>query len=94
MRYSLSQFEALQTVISDQGGMLHDDLCMKQDVVFTAPPYNKDHREREVTCGCGHQSLFVLPYDSEDDKAHFVRACAVCDGIGAWPRIAKELEDA
>lgn len=85
MNYSPDAFEALQAEIEGRGGALLPELCTPQDFKASVPPYKRKGFAAEATCGCKNESMFVMPYDTEDNKAKFMRACAVCDSIGAWP---------
>lgn len=94
MNYSLEDFELLAAEVERQGGTLLPDKCEPQDVHFDAPPYNKDHTEKRVTQGCGHEAIFVFPYDPGPkckNNAGFARACAVCDAVGGMPRFEKAI---
>lgn len=94
MRYTPDEFQALEDEINSQGGALLPDICTEDDVVFTCPPYKRNKTERRRTCGCGNLSRFVMEYDPGDDKSQFITACAVCDNMGSWPRLAIALSNA
>ena len=95
MNYSPDEFEALHTEVEAQGGVLSPDICMPTDQTYTNPPYVKEnHTEKKVTCGCGNLSIFVNSYVGENKKEGLIRACAVCDSVGAWPRFEEVVQAA
>lgn len=85
MNYSPDAFEALQEEIEGRGGALLPELCTPQDFKATVPPYKRKGFAAEATCGCKNESMFVMPYIREGGQQGFMRACAVCDSVGAWP---------
>jgi hypothetical protein len=94
MKYERTEYEALYAEVEKQGGALTPDRCTPQDIIYTVPPYAKANRVNEATTGCGFCSIFVSEYDGEKKKPGFVRACAVCDSMGAWPRFEKAVQAA
>ncbi len=97
--YSPDQFGALFTEVEKQGGALLPDYCTGELVTFKSP--NGSRTSKVQTCHChkeGRQfsTMTVTPYDPADTQreldemkgrgAGFVRACIVCDSVGAWPR--------
>jgi hypothetical protein len=40
-----------------------------------------------MSCACGNQTIFELPYEGEDSKPGAIVACAICDGGLHWPRV-------
>lgn len=97
MNYSHDEFEALREAVEDQGGVLHDDRCLPRDVEYIDPPYTVPRKYPKLTQGCGHQTVFVTPYTYDlgsGEKANFIRACAVCDNIGGWPRFREAVRAA
>lgn len=94
MNYSPDAFTALHQSAERHGGALLDDPCLSEDVERTTKQgYIRNKIDRKTTCGCGHNSRFVLPYEGEEDdkRARFVTACAVCDAVGAWPKFCKDV---
>jgi hypothetical protein len=93
--YSPDALAALQESVEHQGGALLPDPCLKQDVRrTTAQGYIHNKTEKKSTCGCGNTVRFVFPYDGEDDKAHLITVCAVCDAAGAMPRFCADVYEA
>lgn len=95
MNYSREEFDRLTDAVEEQGGTLLPEICESKDIEYRKKDgYARNKIERDVTQGCGHEAIFVSTYEPEKnsgEKTGFVRACAVCDGVGAWPRYAHIL---
>ena len=97
MNYTLDEFQRLCEAVEEQGGALLPEACEPQDIVFTLNDgYIRNKTEKKVTQGCGHESMLVTAYQTEPgakENVNFVRSCAVCDSMGAWPRYEHVLGD-
>lgn len=101
MDYSPDAFSALWESIEQQSGARSPDRCTSEDVIFSVPPYTKPHtiksQRDKLLRGCGHESIFVCVYDARSKPASgegYVRVCAVCDNVGAWPVHQKAVLEA
>jgi hypothetical protein len=94
MNYSIDEFNAVAEEVEKQGGALLNEKCVAKDIIYTAPPYVKASTNFLVTCGCSNVSRFAIEYNGDDSKTHLVTACAICDGLGAWPRYIHAYLDA
>lgn len=101
MDYSLDQFNSLISEIESQGGALLPERCEGNPIVYTIPA--SERTLKAISCGCANNTMMVAPYspagtDKQTKKmlsrgAGFVRACMVCDAVGAWPRFQPEEEE-
>lgn len=86
MNYSKDEFLDLMTQVDDAGGEHLDEMCAARTYKFTG------ERLKPATLpGCGNSTLFAVPYEGLDLKGNEmpvqpVRACAVDDDMGRWPR--------
>lgn len=89
MDYSYEQFAALAAEVEAQCGSHLPDECVPVTLEYKVP--GSERVDEVNTCHCGNESIFVTVYEPETSEARalgsgFVRACAVCDAMGAWPR--------
>lgn len=99
MDYLPDEWPLLVSEIERQGGAMLPDFCLGSIAKFSSP--NATRVTRVKTCHCHKdgdtvQTMFVSTYTPSDDEdesqelrergAGFVRACAVCDSAGQWPR--------
>lgn len=98
MEYNPDEFVALSAEVERQGGALLPDKCLGQLLTYVI-----QERENKVyTCQCRNNTMFISTYEptiasekkgSLDRGGGFVRACAVCDSMGKWPRYEKAVEE-
>lgn len=98
MDYEIDEFNALVSEIERQGGALLPDKCEGQII-----EYKLDKKVDKVkTCECGNSTVTVSTYDATpyavkkkalERGGGFIKACAVCDSIGLWPRYIKAVSD-
>lgn len=109
MDYSPNEWPLLVSEIERQGGAMLPEFCEGSIATFSSPNASRVTRVR--TCHCHKEgktvkTMFVSTYTPSDDEdeaqelldrgAGFIRACAVCDNAGSWPRFehfADELGD-
>lgn len=95
MKYSQDEFLELMERVEYQGGSFLDDVHEKR--VVRIPKQAEKGRRSTIELGCGHQSLFEIPYELENPgpagELGIIRVCAVEDDVGKWPRFQKEPED-
>lgn len=94
MEYSPDELDDLISDVESQGGALLPETCEGRFAIYAIP--GSDKTIKAQTCGCGNNTMLVAPYEpaanAKDRKklltrgAGFVRACAVCDDVGSWPR--------
>lgn len=75
----------------DDGGADLPDTCTGHEIAYKIGKVTRPVR----TAGCGNQSLFAVPYQSEDrviPGPAFARVCAVDDAVGAWPRYRDKMQ--
>lgn len=85
MDYSKQEFFDLLEMVEDAGGEHLDEQCLAKTYTFCG------ERLKPATLpGCGNSALFVVPYVESEDKngevITHVKACAVDDDMGRWPR--------
>ena len=95
MRYIPDQFLALMEVVEAQGGVHLVDPCKPGEYFLDREDYRGNLKKRKFyTAGCNRAARFLVPYTSDIDEAeHTLVACAVDDGMGAWPRFGGEPMD-
>lgn len=99
MKYTAGGWEALVEEVENQGGALQPEPHLGERIEYKAPQQEIGGFPPAATCGCGNETRMVSTYDPGDDvKADngsgFVQACAVCDGMGAWPRYEEAVREA
>lgn len=99
MKYTRGSWEALAEAIEQQGGMLLPEPCLGGRIDYELPQKEAVPDDPSTRCACGNETRAVIPYESiEFDKpqsgTELVSVCAVCDGVGAWPRFEGEVRRA
>lgn len=84
MQYRQDEFFRLLEAIELDGGTHLDEA--HENVFHTK--LTGDHVKGMEVAYCNESALFEIPYEGEDGAVVSIKACAVDDRIGLWPRFA------
>lgn len=98
MEYSADEFSALCGEVERQSGALLPEECKGELITYKIG----GSASKVYTCQCNNKSMFVSVYEPTkfaekkgalDNGGGFVRACAVCDSMGSWPRYKEAIDE-
>lgn len=95
------QVARFERVLLQQGGAIREEPCRSEELpalaagsrIKGAPTAAKVDVETAYTCGCGNQTIAVIPYEpeSEDSPNAMAVICAICDAGTRMPRFQEEV---